>query len=92
AHVTGVKLTDGSVVPADVVLVSIGATPETTLAEAGGLAVRDGILVDGEARTSAMDVYAAGDCARFDSALYGRSIRLESVQNAIDQAKAAAAS
>lgn len=91
-HVTGVKLTDGSVVPADLVLVSIGATPETTLAEAGGLAVRDGILVDGEARTSAMDVYAAGDCARFDSALYGRSIRLESVQNAIDQAKAAAAS
>jgi 3-phenylpropionate/trans-cinnamate dioxygenase ferredoxin reductase subunit len=90
-HVTGVKLGNGTVVPADLVLVSIGAVPETTVAEQAGLQVRDGILVDAEARTSGPDIYAAGDCARFDSALYGRSIRLESVQNAIDQAKAAAA-
>lgn len=87
-----VRLVDGSEIQADIVLVSIGAVPETTLAESAGLSVRDGILVDGEARTSAPDVYAAGDCARFESGRYGRSIRLESVQNAIDQAKTAALS
>ena len=85
-----VVLADGTSIPADFVLLSIGAVPETTLAEVAGLDVRDGILVDGSARTSALDVYAAGDCARFQSGRFGRSIRLESVQNAIDQAKAAA--
>ncbi len=85
-----VVLADGSRVPADLVLLSIGAIPDTALAEAAGIEVRDGILVDAGARTSAPEVYAAGDCARFQSARFGRSIRLESVQNAIDQAKAAA--
>jgi len=87
-----VQLVDGSEIPADIVLVSIGAVPETTLAETAGIDVRDGILVDAQARTSAMDVYAGGDCARFQSGRYGRSIRLESEQNAIDQAKTAALS
>jgi 3-phenylpropionate/trans-cinnamate dioxygenase ferredoxin reductase subunit len=91
-RVEAVALADGTRIPADIVLVSIGAVPETTLAEAAGLDVRDGILVDAEARTSAPDVYAAGDCTRFESGRFGRSIRLESVQNAIDQAKAAVAS
>jgi 3-phenylpropionate/trans-cinnamate dioxygenase ferredoxin reductase subunit len=86
------QLVDGSEIPADIVLVSIGAVPETTLAETAGIEVRDGILVDAQARTSSMDVYAGGDCARFQSGRYGRSIRLESVQNAIDQAKTAALS
>jgi len=88
-HVEAVTLADGTRLPADLVLVSIGAVPETRLADSAGLEVHDGILVDAEARTSAADVYAAGDCARFQSARYGRSIRLESVQNAIDQAKTA---
>jgi 3-phenylpropionate/trans-cinnamate dioxygenase ferredoxin reductase component len=77
-------------IQADVVLVATGAQPNTELAEAAGVSVRDGILVDGQGRASAPGVYAAGDCTRFDSARYGRSIRLESVQNAIDQAKAVA--
>ena len=88
-HVEAVTLADGTRLQADLVLVSIGAVPETRLADSAGLEVHDGILVDAEARTSAADVYAAGDCARFQSARYARSIRLESVQNAIDQAKTA---
>lgn len=91
-RVEAVVLADGSRAPADLVLVSIGALPETTLAQTAGLDVADGIRVDHEARTSALDVYAAGDCARFQSGRYGRSIRLESVQNAIDQAKTVAMS
>lgn len=77
-------------IQADVLLVATGAQPNTELAEAAGVSVKDGILVDGQGRASVPGVYAAGDCTRFDSARYGRSIRLESVQNAIDQAKAVA--
>ncbi|MDR3374505.1 MAG: oxidoreductase C-terminal domain-containing protein, partial [Ancalomicrobiaceae bacterium] len=76
-------------VPADFILLSIGAIPETTLAEVAEIEVRDGIIVDTEGKTSARDVFAAGDCARFHSDRFGRSIRLESVQNAIEQSKAA---
>lgn len=90
-RVDGVALADGSHVPADVVLVAVGAVPNVELAAAAGLAVDNGIVVDGAARTSAPDVFAAGDCTAFDSKLYGRRIRLECVQNAIDQAKVAAA-
>ncbi len=89
-RVEGVRLADGSGVAADLVLVAVGALPNTELAAAAGLAVSDGIVVDGAARTSAPDVYAAGDCTRFPSRRYGRAIRLESVQNAIDQARVAA--
>jgi len=60
------------------------------LAQAAGLACRDGILVDAVGRSDVENVYAIGDCARFPSARYGRLLRLECVQNAIDQAKAAA--
>ncbi len=91
-HATGVELADGEHVQADLVLVAAGLTPSTQLAEAAGLAVQDGILVDNQARTEDERIYAVGDVARFDLARYGRSVRLESVQNAIDQAKAAAAS
>ncbi len=89
---TGVELADGEVVDADLVLVAAGLIASTQLAEASGLAVQDGILVDNQARTEDERIYAIGDVARFDLARYGRSVRLESVQNAIDQAKAAAAS
>lgn len=89
-HVERVRLSDGTALPADLVLVAIGAVPADELAAKAGIECRDGILVDASAKTSASDVYAAGDCTRFASGIFGRSIRLESVQNAIDQAKAAA--
>ncbi len=88
--VSGVRLVDGSVLPADVVLLAIGAQANDDLARGAGLACRDGILVDTLGRTSAPGVYAIGDCTRFPSGRFGREVRLESVQNAIDQAKAAA--
>jgi 3-phenylpropionate/trans-cinnamate dioxygenase ferredoxin reductase subunit len=90
--VTGVALADGTVLPADCVLLAIGAQANDDLARAAGLACRDGIQVDALARASVPDVYAIGDCTRFPSGRYGRELRLESVQNAIDQAKAAAGS
>ena len=78
--------------PADLVLLAVGAVPVTELAESAGLVIGNGITVDEYARTSAPDIFAAGDCTEFPSARYGRSIRLESVQNAVDQAKIAAGS
>ena len=92
ARATGVRLADGERLPADLVLVATGARANDDLAAAAGLACQDGILVDEFARTAAPGIYAIGDCTRFPSRRYGRRVRLESVQNAIDQAKAAAAS
>ncbi|MDJ0932974.1 FAD-dependent oxidoreductase [Breoghania sp.] len=89
--VSGVVLANGEMVPADLVLVAVGAEPVAELAAAAGLAVEGGIAVNAACRTSAPDIYAAGDCTVFPSARFGRTIRLESVQNACDQAKAAAA-
>jgi 3-phenylpropionate/trans-cinnamate dioxygenase ferredoxin reductase subunit len=86
---TGVALSSGEKIPADLVLVATGARANDDLAAAAGLACEDGIVVDDFAR-AAPDVYAIGDCARFLSHRYGRKIRLECVQNAVDQAKAAA--
>jgi 3-phenylpropionate/trans-cinnamate dioxygenase ferredoxin reductase subunit len=77
---------------ADLVLVATGARANDEIARAAGIACEDGILVDEQARTDAPGIYAIGDCTRFPSRRYGRRLRLESVQNAIDQAKAAAAS
>jgi 3-phenylpropionate/trans-cinnamate dioxygenase ferredoxin reductase component len=88
--VSGVRLADGAVVAADVVLLAIGSQANDDLGRSAGLPCRDGILVDALARTPVPGVYAIGDCTRFPSGRFGRQIRLESVQNAIDQAKAAA--
>lgn len=93
--IKGTKRAEGLVlddeeIEADTVLIAAGLTVETGLAEAAGLAVDDGILVDEQARTGDEFIFAAGDVARFDSKRYGRSLRLESVQNAIDQARIAA--
>lgn len=88
----GVELDDGSLVPADLVLVGIGVVPRTGLAQQIGLACGDGILVDTCARTSLPSVVAAGDCAAMPGPLTGGGrIRLESVQNAVSQARTAAA-
>jgi 3-phenylpropionate/trans-cinnamate dioxygenase ferredoxin reductase subunit len=84
---------DGSSFPADAVLIGIGLVPNTELAESAGLEVDDGIVVDAASRTSDPDIYAIGDCAMH--ACHGflrRRIRLESVPNALEQARAAAAS
>ena len=87
---TGVKLSSGEIVPAELVLVAVGAEPNDHLAAEAGLEVDNGILVDGCGQTSDPDIFAAGDCTRFYSNRYQRSVRMESVQNAIDQAKAVA--
>jgi 3-phenylpropionate/trans-cinnamate dioxygenase ferredoxin reductase subunit len=79
------------IVTVDLVLIATGARANDELAETAGLPCADGILVDTLARAEAADVYAIGDCARFPSRRYGRRLRLECVQNAIDQAKTAAA-
>ena len=91
-EVAAMHLSPGARVETDLVLVCIGVAPDTALAQAAGLDVRDGIVVDEFARTSDPAILAAGDCTRFKPA-HGvlDSIRLESVQNAIDQAKCAAA-
>ena len=83
------RLSDGSELTTDVVIVGIGVAPHTAVAEAAGLAIDNGIAVDQYCRTSDPAVFAAGDCASFP--WRGRRIRLESVQNAIDQGEAAAA-
>lgn len=81
----------GERVPADFVVVGIGIEPVTDIAAAAGLACDDGILVDEYCRTAAEGVYAIGDCTRHPNGIYGRDIRLESVHNALEQAKTAAA-
>ena len=89
--VTEVHCSDGERVRSDLVIAGIGLVPNTELAAAAGLDVDDGILVDACSRTSDPAIFAAGDCTRFDSPLYGRRIRLESVPNALEQARCAAA-
>ncbi|OCX65845.1 pyridine nucleotide-disulfide oxidoreductase [Thioclava sp. SK-1] len=81
-HVTGVELSTGEVLPADLVITGIGVTPATALAQAAGLAVGNGIVTDSLGRTSDPQIWAAGDCAEI--ALDGGRARLESVGNAID--------
>ncbi|WP_068083975.1 NAD(P)/FAD-dependent oxidoreductase [Polycladidibacter stylochi] len=90
--VSGVETQEGEVFPCDLVLSAVGALPNDSLALASNIECDDGILVDGQGRTSHEDIYACGDCSRFFSPRYNCSMRLESVQNAIDQAKIVAGS
>jgi 3-phenylpropionate/trans-cinnamate dioxygenase ferredoxin reductase subunit len=87
----GVTTTENRDIPADLVVVAVGVVPNTEIAEAAGLAVDRGIIVDHALRTSDPRIHAIGDCARFPSAHGGGLTRLESVQNAVDQARCAAA-
>lgn len=89
--VCGVKLSNGEEIDCAAALVGVGAAPEIKLAAEAGLEVDNGIVVDDHARTSDPSIWAAGDCTNFPSGLYGRRIRLESVPNAIEQAKVAGA-
>lgn len=81
-RVTGVELDGGEVVPADIVVVGIGAIPETALAEAAGLEVDNGVVTDAGFRTSADDVYAVGDVANVFHPVLRRPIRIEHWANA----------
>ena len=78
-------------IDADLVIVGIGIVPNVELAAEAGLEVDNGIVVDDHCRTSAPDVYAAGDCTNHPNPLLGRRLRLESVPNAMEQARVAAA-
>ena len=85
-----VLLSTGESIPADLVIVGIGVEPRTELADAAGLVVDNGIVIDDHARTEDPDIVAAGDCTSHDIARYGRRIRMESVSSAGEQAKVAA--
>lgn len=91
-HVTGVRLEDGEVIPADAVLVGVGVLPNMELAADAGLVCGNGIVVDEQMRTSIPEVYAIGDVAWRPLVHYGREGRLESVHNAIEGGKIVAAS
>lgn len=90
-RVAAIRLLDGTGIPCDVALIGIGAAPNDGLAHATGLDCASGIIVDLTARTSDLAVHAIGDCTQRPLPLYQRSARLESVPNALEQAKQAAA-
>ncbi|TPG15290.1 NAD(P)/FAD-dependent oxidoreductase [Sphingomonas oligophenolica] len=90
-RVTGVQLADSSMLPADMVIVGIGIVPAVQPLIAAGAAGGNGVAVDDQCRTTLPDIYAVGDCALHSNDYAdGASIRVESVQNATDQANVAA--
>jgi 3-phenylpropionate/trans-cinnamate dioxygenase ferredoxin reductase component len=89
--VSGVSLSDGRHMPADLVVVGVGVLPNVELAAEAGLPVASGIIVNEQLLTSDPNISAIGDCALFASPRFGGSLRLESVQNATDHARCVAA-
>lgn len=90
--VTGVGLTDGAELPADLVIAGIGVTPDVALAEQCGLSVNNGVITDRQCRTSDPNIFAIGDCAARPMAHFNNQVvRLESVHNAVEGAKVVAA-
>lgn len=90
-RVSTIKLDNGETLDTDAVIVGVGVLPNTGIAEATGLEVHNGIVVNTSCITSDPDIYAIGDCTWHPNPLLGREVRLESVQNALEQAKTAAA-
>ena len=86
-RVSKVLCSDGSEFSADLVIIGVGILPNTELAEAAGLRVENGIVVNAQAQTSDPDIFAAGDCTFHHNPVYDRWVRLESVQNATDQSR-----
>lgn len=89
--VRGVRLADGDVIDADLVIVGIGVVPNVELANDAGLLIDNGIVIDPYGRTSDPKIFAAGDCANYFDPRYDRHLRLESVPSAVEQAKSVAA-
>jgi NADPH-dependent 2,4-dienoyl-CoA reductase/sulfur reductase-like enzyme len=89
-RVSGVRLGDGSVVEADVVVVGVGVVPETGWLESSGLTLDNGVVCDATCATSAPGVVAAGDIARWPNNLFGETMRVEHWSNAVEQGAAAA--
>jgi 3-phenylpropionate/trans-cinnamate dioxygenase ferredoxin reductase subunit len=89
-RVTAVVTNSGDTIAADLVVVGVGILPNTEIAAAAGLAVDDGIVVDERCQTEDPGIYAVGDCTMHPNGIYGRRLRLESVHNALEQAKTAA--
>ena len=90
-RVSGVETTDGRHLPGDLVLICVGVIPNAELASHAGLAVDNGIVVDQHLATADPAILAIGDCANFPTPFAAGRVRLESVQNAVDQARCAAA-
>jgi 3-phenylpropionate/trans-cinnamate dioxygenase ferredoxin reductase component len=90
-HVTGVRLADGRTIACDAVVVGVGAHPNDEIARDAGLECARGVVVDLETRTSDPDVFAIGDVTHRPMPIYDRMFRMESVPNALEQAKQAAA-
>jgi NADPH-dependent 2,4-dienoyl-CoA reductase/sulfur reductase-like enzyme len=88
-QVKAVRTADGGEYPADTVVVGVGAAARTELATSAGLALDKGVVVDEYLRTSSPDIYAAGDIALYPDARYGRRLRLEHWDNAVQQGKLA---
>lgn len=91
-HVEKVDCADGSQFPTDLVVIGVGILPNVELAEQAGLTTDNGIVVDAYCRTNDANIVAAGDCTSHFNPIYRRRIRLESVPNANEQGKVAAAS
>ncbi len=89
--ITGVSLSDGRHLPADLIVVGVGVLPNIELAAEAGLPVASGIIVNEHLLTADPNISAIGDCALFASPRFGGSLRLESVQNATDHARCVAA-
>jgi len=90
-RVTGVALSNGQTLPCDLVVVGVGVIPNVEIAAAAGLPTAAGIIVNQQLLTSDPNISAIGDCALFESVRFGETLRVESVQNATDQARCVAA-
>lgn len=90
-RVSALEFSDGRRIEADLVVIGIGVLPNCEIAQEAGLACENGVRVDATLLTSDASISAIGDCAAFPDSLDGDSVRLESVQNAVDQAKLVAA-
>ncbi len=91
SRVKSVETDSGEQIPADLVIIGAGIVPNTELAKDAGLDVDNGIVVDDRCATSDDSIFAIGDCTSHPNGIYDRRMRLESVHNALEQAKTAAA-
>lgn len=89
SSVSAVAFANGDTLPTDLVLIAAGILPNVELAGDAGLQIDNGIAVNDRCQSSAPDVYAIGDCSSHPNSIYGRRLRLESVHNALEQAKTA---